>query len=360
MSLEGINNRVISCSVPSRICLFGEHSDYLGLPIIAAAINRRMFFEGALNNKNEIILNLKDLKKTIRVSLNKVIAYEGSRDYLRSCITVYEEAFQKILNGFNVKIWSNIPIGKGLSSSSALCVGWLKFLHKITDKKIDPLTLASLAHKAEVVEFNEPGGIMDHYTSALESFIFLECTDKPKVEKLKLSSNLKHAFIIGDSLQTKDTIEGLARLKMAFKKGFQYLENTIDDFDPRFTPVSTVEKNLTKSSLPSKIISKTNAILKNRDLTLQAYSLLKQQDPKLDKIGKLLSKHHAILRDSLKCSTPQIEKMIHAADKAGACGSKIVGSGSGGCMISLVSDNAEKVINAIEKMGAKAFSVDLL
>ena len=29
---------MVKASVPSRICLFGEHQDYLGLEVIAAAI----------------------------------------------------------------------------------------------------------------------------------------------------------------------------------------------------------------------------------------------------------------------------------------------------------------------------------
>jgi galactokinase len=32
----------ILVSTPGRICLFGEHQDYLGLPIIAAGISRRV------------------------------------------------------------------------------------------------------------------------------------------------------------------------------------------------------------------------------------------------------------------------------------------------------------------------------
>lgn len=32
---------MIQVSTPSRICLFGEHQDYLGLEVIASAINLR-------------------------------------------------------------------------------------------------------------------------------------------------------------------------------------------------------------------------------------------------------------------------------------------------------------------------------
>ena len=32
---------MVKASVPSRVCLFGEHQDYLGLEVIAAAIDLR-------------------------------------------------------------------------------------------------------------------------------------------------------------------------------------------------------------------------------------------------------------------------------------------------------------------------------
>ncbi len=33
--------REVLCSTPSRICLFGEHLDYLGLEVIASAVDLR-------------------------------------------------------------------------------------------------------------------------------------------------------------------------------------------------------------------------------------------------------------------------------------------------------------------------------
>ena len=36
--------QVIS-SAPGRICLFGEHQDYLGLPVIAMAVDLRFYIE---------------------------------------------------------------------------------------------------------------------------------------------------------------------------------------------------------------------------------------------------------------------------------------------------------------------------
>ncbi len=296
----------------------------------------------------------------VTLSLDQPINYKSQRDYLRSSLVVFEREVEKIKYGCNVRIWSQIPIGKGLSSSSALCVGWTKFLHMINQKPINSLKIASLAHKAEVVEFNEPGGIMDHYTIALEKLIFLECTKKPKVEIFKPSPTLKNGFVIGDSLQTQDTVSDLTRLKSVFRQGFHYLSNNIEGFNPRTTPLDQVKKQIRSCNLSRDIRSKTIAILNNRDLTLQARDLFQHTNPDPEEIGLLLTKHHELLRDKLKCSTPLIEKMIQAATKAGAYGAKIVGSGSGGCMIALFPNDHEKIKKQIENTGAKAFSVDLL
>ena len=48
---------------PARICLFGDHQDYLGLPVIACAIDKYITVEGKPNHSNFLNFNLKDLEK---------------------------------------------------------------------------------------------------------------------------------------------------------------------------------------------------------------------------------------------------------------------------------------------------------
>lgn len=55
-------------------------------------------------------------------------------------------------------------------------------------------------------------------------------------------------------------------------------------------------------------------------------------------------------------SSEPLERLIHAARKAGALGAKLTGAGGGGCMIALCShDKLKQVADAIEKQGGKAF-----
>ena len=51
---------------PARICLFGDHQDYLGLPVIACAINKYMSVEGVPNNTNYLLFSLIILKRKLR------------------------------------------------------------------------------------------------------------------------------------------------------------------------------------------------------------------------------------------------------------------------------------------------------
>jgi galactokinase len=94
--------------------------------------------------------------------------------------------------------------------------------------------------------------------------------------------------------------------------------------------------------------------LRNRDITLEAKSLLSWDVPDGRAVGSLMNEHQSVLRDVLGISTPKIDRMIDAALAAGALGAKINGSGGGGCMFAYAPDSPERVAEAIELEGGTA------
>ena len=76
--------------------------------------------------------------------------------------------------------------------------------------------------------------------------------------------------------------------------------------------------------------------IRNRDIEIEASSLLKEGGAPAEKLGLLMNEHHGILRDVLKISTDKIEKMCGISLQKGAVGAKIFGSGGGGCMLALI------------------------
>ena len=74
-------------STPGRICLFGEHQDYLGLPIIAMAISLRSYIKGDKATNKQVTIRKPDLDHTESFFLDD-LEYDNPRDYFKSGIKV--------------------------------------------------------------------------------------------------------------------------------------------------------------------------------------------------------------------------------------------------------------------------------
>lgn len=152
----------IRTSTPGRICLFGEHQDYLGLPIIATAISLRIEVLGSRRKDNLVEIDLPDIGGKDKFSL-KDLTYTKGRDYFKSAINVLKKHGFKFSRGFECTVHGDIPVNAGTSGSSALIVSWINFLAKMSDQgeELEPNQIAELAYEAEVLEFSEPGGMMN-------------------------------------------------------------------------------------------------------------------------------------------------------------------------------------------------------
>ena len=74
---------------------------------------------------------------------------------------------------------------------------------------------------------------------------------------------------------------------------------------------------------------------------------------KMNELGGLMNQNHAMLQE-MTVSSPELDRLVSAARKAGALGAKMSGGGRGGNMIALVeADTSESVSNALIKSGAK-------
>ena len=78
---------------------------------------------------------------------------------------------------------------------------------------------------------------------------------------------------------------------------------------------------------------------------------------KLDikEISNLMNTHHNYLKNELKITTPEIDKMIDVSKENGAIGSKIVGSGGGGSVVCLSTDadTSNKIVSELRRVGVK-------
>ncbi|NHJ46388.1 MAG: GHMP kinase [Asgard group archaeon] len=340
---------------PGRIFLFGEHSDYLSLEVISAALNLSIYFSVKERKDDHITLNYRDLNQKDSFKITDEVTYQEKRDYFRSSFNVLKKKNILLTKGADIEIYGDIPIAGGLSGSSAFSVASIIALTKLAKYDISKHDIAQYAFEAEVLEFKESGGKMDHLASTFGKIIHVDFAKQLKLTKLPAELD---GIVIGDSLEKKqDTVGDIKLIRSTVESGYNRLSKFIDDFSHRKTDYSTIEKFIHNLDEPER--SWTLATIKNRDLTRTALKLLSKSKPDPEIIGELLNDEHVILRDGLHRSTNKIEKMISAAKSAGAIGGKINGSGKGGTMLAYAPGNEKQVAKAIKEVGGKPYIITI-
>ena len=348
--------RKIISRAPGRVCLFGDHQDYIQLPVIACAIDRLMQIDAVENGKKYFEVEMPDLdqKKIIPIKQNLDLIPRG--DFLNIALKVLQKKNITPDRGFHVLITSQIPINAGLSSSSALTVAWIQFLiTAFSNQKISPKDLALLAFETEVIQQGSSGGKMDQFTIAMGNTIFLDT----HTDRFQHFDNLNLNLVVGVSGISKDTFGTLSHLKSNTWKSINQVESQIPGFKIANSKVKDLEKNL--EYVETKLKPFFYATVSNHDITQRAMEALREDELNPNKLGELMNEHHYILKSYLKITPPLIDQMIDNANISGALGSKIVGSGGGGCIVSITQKkNKQQIIQAIKATGAKdAFAVNI-
>lgn len=350
----GINH--LRISTPGRICLFGEHQDYLHLPVIPCAISLRLSIEGHRRNDLMVHINCPDIRSEEEFSIDGILSYTKDQDYFRSTVNVLKRHGYTFSGGVDCVVRGTIPIKAGTSGSSALVVSWINFLARMSDQaeSLSAESCGRLAHEAEVLEFHEPGGMMDQYSTSFGGITFIDF--HPRVEIHPLDAELK-TFVLGDSGEPKDTKAILARVKKQVLEIVCQLSEQDQSFSLRSMVANDLER--WKGRISSDRLALLEGTIRNHAFTIDARDLLTRKPLEERRLGQLLTQHHDILRDVLNISTPKIDRMLDAALQAGALGGKINGSGGGGCMFAYAPEHPERVADAINRAGGRAYIVEV-
>ncbi|MDP6569812.1 MAG: GHMP kinase [Candidatus Marinimicrobia bacterium] len=338
---------------PGRLCLFGEHQDYLGLPVIAQGMPLYSFVSGEVTKGNDrrISIHLPNLDKTEYIFLDD-LERNAPHTLFEAGMKVCMQAGLQYSSSIKVEVKSDIPPQAGCSSSSSIMVGWIRLLTKLADEPVQwkPREIAEAAYQAEVVILKSHGGRMDQYTTAINKLIYMESEPKLSIQYLPA---IPGEFVLGDSREPKDTQLHLKRNKENRVEMIQRLKNEDPDFS--IHRVQYGEVNEYNSLLSIKERELLSGTIRNRDILRDAHNELISSSPNYEGIGELLTEEHAILRDVLHVSTPKIDHLLDVSRDAGAVGGKINGSGGGGCMFVYAPDCQHDVAKAIEKAGGRAY-----
>ncbi|MCG3225582.1 MAG: hypothetical protein H7645_01580 [Candidatus Heimdallarchaeota archaeon] len=345
-------------SAPARVCLYGEHQDYLELKVIPAAINLRLNISSTKKNDNKINIQSMDVGNAVNIPIgisSLSSNQKNFRNYLESGLLALKKRIKNLdFPPLKVKIQSDIPIASGLSSSAALLVCWIKHLDGILKLELDKSEIAETAYDAEHNILGIPCGRMDQYSSSFGSIISLICTKPPL---LSLLPELELNLIVIDSNTPKLTSEVHGKKVSEIKKAVLELEKAteLNLKDISLDHVRSNEQRLSKHDF--KILEGVVSI--KTDTEIAEKELLKS-NPDFHKLGKLLTSQHKSLRDNIGVSLPILDKIITKGLSKGALGGKLTGAGLGGSVVLLFEDNNNKTKHELQKeLGLQTWSVNI-
>jgi galactokinase len=353
-------------STPGRVCLFGEHQDYLELPVISAAISLRFRIDAVPRADSLVRIDAPDISKefSFDIALQKgttgpiggtgPTGQIGWRRFLLNGLKVLADRGYTFSRGFDCTFRGDIPIRGGTSSSSAMVVSWINLLAMASDEGV-PLSRdesALAAWQAEVVESGGVGGKMDQYATAVGGLLFQEFHPDTRVEPLPARLG---TFVLGDSMTPKETQAILAKVKLRVLGIVEAVRAEHPEFSLRSVALADVDRVLASRTDGERTLIR--ATVRNRDITRAGCDLLRLPDPPAGDFGAMLDEQHSILGGTLGISTGKIDAMVRASLAAGAAGCKINGSGGGGCMFAYAPGAAEAVAGAIAREGGKPYII---
>lgn len=307
---------MIISKTPFRISIFGGGSDFPqwyrenGGAVLSTAIDKYCYIQ------TRYLPPFFDYSYRIRYSFREEVnsINDIKHPSVRECIK-----FMKINKGLEMVHTGDIPAMSGIGSSSSFSVGFLNTLYALKGEMVSKRQLALDAVNIEQNIIKEAVGSQDQVVAAYGGFNRIEfgANDGFKV----------YPITIG-----RKKLDDLQNRLMLFFTGFQRNSSEIAQEQIREIP-----KNKKQLGRMVEMVDEGIDILNGSNL---------------DDFGKLLHESWMIKRSlSSKITNPEIDNIYKKGLEAGALGGKLLGAGSGGCMIFIVrSEDQDKVREKLKNL----------
>lgn len=326
---------------PGRANLLGEHTDYNQGYVMPMAIGRDILV--AAQRRSDRVLSVYSMdyneRITVPLGLLKMRQEDGWANYVKGVAWGLENTGKR-LEGFNLAISGDVPLGAGLSSSAALELACAAAMTAVSEWPWEPVAMAKLCQRAENQFMGVQCGIMDQLACAASrpgEALFLDCRS---LESESLPVNLGTTRLL---LVFSGVTRGLA--------GSAYNERReectqalklLQERNPKYQAlrdVGVVAFERHKAHLPARLRARAEHVVHENDRVLKAREALKAGDAQA--FGALMTKSHQSLRRLYEVSCEELDLLVDLAlGVEGVLGARLTGAGFGGCTLNLVEESA--------------------
>lgn len=335
---------------PGRINLIGEHTDYNNGFVLPAAIDNAMYFAMGKNGNSILEIHSYNYEEFLVFENLEKINIPAWGKYFKAILEILNEKGFSI-QGVQCVFGGDIPIGAGLSSSAALCCGFIFGLSELFDLEIPRIEIAKIGQAAEH-RIGLNCGLMDQYAVLFGKKDHLFCLDCESLDLKYIPFLLEHHTLV---LIDSNIEHQLASADSEYNIRRASCEKVVDlvanDF-PNIKSLRDVDASLLekyKNKIQPIDFQRVNYVVNENKRVHQVINFLKEND--LEQVGNILLQGHQGLSKEYEVSLPEIDILVDLAKKEkGVLGGRLMGGGFGGATINLISnENKSTAIANIKK-----------
>jgi len=324
---------------PGRVNLIGEHTDYNDGFVMPAALEFATLTAAARRSDRRLRVYSMTMDETREFDLDAPPAASGDwSDYVLG-VALMLELSGRPLSGADLIVWSDVPIGAGLSSSAALEVSCAHALLTESGFPFDPVEIATVCQRAENGFVGMRCGIMDQYIACCGvagHALLIDCRSlaarhvpiAPNLRLLIANSRVRHQHAGGEYNLRREACE----------EGVRLLSRTLGPIKA-LRDVTPDELEAKRRKLPDLIYRRCRHIVTENARVLEAERALEAGD--FAACGRAMNASHVSMRDDFEITCPEVDMLVGLAQTVeGVYGSRMTGGGFGGCTVSLIEASA--------------------
>ena len=334
-------------AAPGRIEVIGNHVDYNGGPVLAAAIDRQVVVAVAGNSDRRsirvVFADTGDLRpQTINLPLpadwRSSTPEPQAVDYLRGVIAALSSRRIAIRQGTDLVVSGDLPFGIGISSSAALCVA---LVHAVAVALPGKTEIILIAQEAEH-RVGSPCGTMDQSASVYGGLIRFDgspdaiqpvTADLTGLRFVVINSGVVRSLATSSYPrrvgETKRALELLQRrwqadLTSLASLGHENLDSAIQHLESESEPI--LAKRVRHVVTECQRVREAEEAVTRSDWT---------------RVGELMTTSGRSSATDYDVSHPRVEDLVLIARQSpGVLGARMMGGGEGGSALVLVREDS--------------------
>ncbi len=324
---------------PGRINLIGEHTDYNNGFVLPAAVDKYVYFALSASSESQASIFSLSYDEMLHVAPS---SHEDSDQttsawgkYLLTAVRVLQEKGYEVPS-FKVAFGGDIPLGAGMSSSAALCCGFIYGLSELFELNLPRPEIALLAQATEH-RIGIQCGLMDQYAvlfGRADQVLFLDC-ESLQYQHFPLSLGDYTLVLINSMVKHELAAEsGYNDRRASCERVVSVIQRDHPDVDS-LRHVTIEQLTAHRNALSADDYRRARYVLHENQRVQNTVQALQQGN--VPRVGELISQSHAGMRDEYQVTVPEIDALVDLAlGQEGVLGARMMGGGFGGCTINLM------------------------